>query len=879
MNKAHIVDKYFHLLKSVNKPARYIGGEINQIVKNDYAIHFCLAFPDTYEIGMSHLGLRILYYYLNQEKDIFTERVFAPWPDLERQLKEHGIPLLSLETKTPIREFDAVGFSLQYQLEYTNVLTMLDVAGIPLKSKDRNEEDPFILGGGPIVFNPEPMADFFDFFVIGDGENILPLILRWIRDQKQKGKTRHQILEQLVQFEGVYVPSLYDLKWDNAIQQYIVTPTSSLPYPIKKNLLVDLDEYPFPEKIIVPHSEIVHDRISIEIARGCTQGCRFCQAGFIYRPVRERSPQSIYQSIKGSIKQTGYRDVSLTSLSPADFSSIGDMVSFLVQNFSTEEIAFHLSSLRVYGLSKHIAEELSKVRKTGFTIAPEAGTQRMRDIINKNITEEEILEGARNAFENGWELIKLYTMFGLPFETDEDVEAIAEMAIKILKVGESIIGKRARVNLAVSTFVPQPFTPFQWSPFMNEEEFLRKKSLLIEQLKIYKRIKFNFNHYRDSLLEALLARGDRRMGDVVLEAWYNGTRFDAWGDQIKWDAWEKAFSKMGIENLSQLKGYPTDAHLPWDHIDPLVQKSFLLKEFNRASQGRTTFPCEQPAKKEYNQKKGAILQRKNYVCYKCGLNCNIPSLQEKQIKHFHFLEEKLKKQSSYEENLKEAKTTYLFRFSKKRPLHMLSHLNLVQVLIRLFNRVGAPIAYSQGMRPKPLLILARALALGVESEDEWGQVTLVRNFDEAKLMNKLNESAPDGLYFKEMYKLKQKIKMHEMFNHHIYHIFFDIEKYDLSLIEKKIQNYNQKGSVILHKETPKGIKVLDFKPFVKIQKWGVAKEGKGFLEVELYSPQSGSVRLPDFLQFVFGMQELDYRIIKIYSYPRFESIVEEMGEG
>jgi radical SAM family uncharacterized protein/radical SAM-linked protein len=864
------IDQYFHILKRVHKPSRYIGGEINQIVKDSYDIHFCLAFPDTYEIGMSHLGLRILYYYLNQESDIFCERVFAPWPDLEKELREHSLPLFSLETRTPLHQFDVVGFSLQYQLEYTNVLTILDVSGIPVFSRDRKDEHPIILAGGPVVFNPEPMADFIDAFIIGDGENIIPSILRKIRELKNRGVSRRDILQALTKFQGVYVPAFYPPEWNEEIRQYVIRPSGNFPYPIKKNLLPDLNQYPFPEKIIVPHSEIVHDRISVEIARGCTQGCRFCQAGYIYRPVRERSPESIARTIEESVKETGYRDVSLTSLSPADFSSIGDLVTYLVKRFSGEEIAFHLSSLRVYGLSRQIAEELSKVRKTGFTIAPEAGTQRMRDIINKNISEDDILTGARNAFENGWELIKLYTMFGLPFETDEDVEGIAEMAIQILRLGESIIGKRARVNLAVSTFVPQPFTPFQWVAFMSEEEYRRKKAILIDRLKSYKRIKFDFNHYRDSILEALLTRGDRSVGQVIYEAWKYGTRFDAWGDQIQWEAWEQAMKGLDLASLPQFNGYPVNALLPWDHIDPLIQKEFLQKEYQKAQKGRTTFPCEQPAKKEYSLKKEAIKGKKKYVCYNCGLNCHLPSLQEEQIRNLEYLERELEKTIRTDREFQQERVTYLFRFAKRKPLHMLSHLNLVQVLVRLFNRVKAPIAYSQGMRPKPLIVLARALALGIESEDEWGQVTLLQHFNEEELIQKLNQAAPEGLEFKEMYPLKQKLKMHEMFHYHIYRIYFNTEGHSLTEIETSIRSYSEKDRVILQKETPKGIKVIDFKPFVKITKWGVENDQTGFIEVELYSPQSGSVRLPDFLQTVFGMRDEEYRIVKIHSYPRYE---------
>lgn len=868
MQKEQLLNNYFHLLKKVNKPGRYIGGEINQIVKQKFDIHFCLAFPDTYEIGMSHLGLRILYHYLNSEKDIFTERVFAPWPDFETQLRDHHVPLLSLETKTPLSEFDAIGFSLQYQLEYTNVLTILSLANIPIRSAERVDQHPIILAGGPVVFNPEPMAPFIDAFVIGDGEKILPQLLRLIKQSRNMKIPRPQLLNEMAKFEGVYVPALYSHKEEKS--WITVQSNSGAPYPIPKTVLEDINDYPFPGKIIVPHTDIVHNRISIEIARGCTQGCRFCQAGFIYRPVRERSPASILQSIFDSIRDTGYKDVSLTSLSPADYSVIGDFLPVLVDMMEQENIAFHLSSLRVYGLSQEIAEALSRGRKTGFTIAPEAGTQRMRDIINKNITEEDILKGAENAFRNGWELIKLYTMIGLPGETEEDVEGIAHLAEKVLSLGESIIGKRARVNLAVSTFVPQPFTPFQWAPFLSKDEFEHRKSIIINRLKPYKRIKFNFNDYLVSLLEAVFSRGDSSMADIIQSAWEKGARFDGWNEIFRREVWESAISHLNFSRIPQMVGFDENTILPWEHIHTGITKSFLLKEWNKAQKAQTTAPCEQPNSQDYTTKKELVLTDKPYVCYQCGLSCDTEQIRKEHQQFFEYIDSLKETAKQAKVEAKPTRNVVLFRFSKKAPIHMLSHLNLIQVLIRLFNRVNLPIAYSEGYKPKPKLYLAKALALGVESEDEWGQAEVECDFNESELLTTLNNSSPEGITFLEIKKLDKKVKFHEYFVFNDYEIKISESKNNSGNILQLLQQFSSKPECIVIKTDKKGQKEIDFKPFIRIKDISESDQ-QILIQLELKSPQSGSVKLSDFLEIYLGLRDDQYHILKTGSYPRLAS--------
>ncbi len=857
---------YYNILKRVLKPSRYIGGEINQILKEHFSIRFCLAFPDTYEIGMSHLGLRILYHYLNKENDIFAERVFAPWPDMEELLREENIPLLSLESKTPLSEFDAVGFSLQYELEYSNVLNMLELSNIPLRSSERSIEDPFIIAGGPVAVNPEPLAPFIDIFLIGDGENVTADLLRLLQKGKRENLPRKTILENASRLPGMYVPSLYE--YHQSDNRALVPANDGVKFPVKKNLLDRINDYPFPAEIIVPHHEIVHDRISIEIARGCTQGCRFCQAGFIYRPVRERSASSIMDSIEQSVRNTGYKDVSLTSLSPADFSGLTPMISTLSETLSKENISLHLSSLRVYGLSKEIAQNMAKGRKTGFTIAPEAGSQRLRDVINKNISEEDIFTGARNGFEQGWELIKLYTMIGLPTETDEDVEAIADMAIRIWELGKSIVGKKARINLAVSTFIPKPFTPFQWSPFISREDFERKRQIIINKLIPYKKIKFNFNNYDVSVLEAVLSRGDRQIADVVYEIRKQGARFDAWRDYFDHSVWDNAFTKLNIDVQAYLTEIAPDSPLPWDHLDLLIDKKFLQKEYEKAQKGKSTPPCEQPLTPDREDKTDAILNNGKYVCYDCGIKCDLASIrkeQQQEINNWKNLQKKSKTVIPPIEE-KEGGYKYVINFSKKRPLHLLSHLDTVQLLIRLFHRCNIPMHYSSGFRPRPFISIARALGLGIESNDEWMIIALKQQIAPKRLLEILNENRPQGLLFFNVFPTEKKIIWDDFFTEQYYCIVVPENVASPASLTENSESYNAAAKWIFSRERKKGVKEIDLKKFISIR--NLSQDGDGTaLTVKLYSPPSGSARLDDFLQQVFNISSARCTIIKEKAEP------------
>ncbi|RKD33220.1 B12-binding domain-containing radical SAM protein [Thermohalobacter berrensis] len=594
MNKK-LLDK---VLSKVEKPARYIGNEQNSIKKNinEVEVRFAFAFPDTYEVGMSHLGLHILYNLLNKKDDIYCERVFAPWIDMEEQIKKNNIPLYALESKDPIKEFDFIGFTLQYEMSYTNVINMLHLAQIPILSKDRKEEDPFIIAGGPCAYNPEPLADIIDFFIIGEAEELILEILNEYKKWKKEGKTKKAFLEKICKLEGVYVPSFYDVKYneDNTIKE-IVPKKEDYPRKIQKRIIENLDEAFFPEEVIIPYIETVHDRISLEVFRGCTRGCRFCQAGMIYRPVRERSIENLINLARKLVKATGHEEISLSSLSTGDYSKLEELVLKLMDEFKEKRIGLSLPSLRLDSLDISIIEEIQKVRKTGLTFAPEAGTQRLRDVINKGIEEEDLIKSVENAFNLGWSTVKLYFMLGLPTETMEDIEGIKDLAYKVKDLFFDLPkGKRKgnlKITVSTSCFVPKPFTPFQWHPQDSIEAFNKKQKHLKDIIKDRK-ITYNYHDPELSFLEAVFARGDRRLSKVLIKAWEKGCRFDGWAELFKYQNWMEAFEETGIDPhfyANRKRDY--DEVLPWDFIDVGVSKEYLIKENEKAQKGILTRDC------------------------------------------------------------------------------------------------------------------------------------------------------------------------------------------------------------------------------------------------------------------------------------------------
>lgn len=587
------------LLSMVQKPGRYTGGELNSVIKNpeDVDIRFAFCFPDTYEIGMSHLGMKILYSLLNKREDTWCERVFAPWVDMEELMRKNDVPLFALESSDEIKDFDVIGFTLQYELCYTNVLNMLDLAGVPVRSADRKSLTPLVIGGGPCVCNAEPIADFFDLTLPGEGEEVLNELMDLFKEYKKKGASKEEFLKAAAKIEGVYVPSFYEFSYndDNTIKS--VTPSNGAPERVKKRIISDLNTVFYPESFVVPFIDIVHDRAVEEIFRGCIRGCRFCQAGFLYRPIREKSSDTVNKQCRSLCDTTGYDEISLSSLSTSDYTQLQSLLEGIFSWSEDDKVSVSLPSLRVDNFSDELMEKLQKVRKSGLTFAPEAGTQRLRDAINKNVTEREVIETSRKAFSGGWTNVKLYFMMGLPTETNEDVVGIADLAQKVVdefyKNPNKPKGKGVNVSISVSCFVPKPFTPFQWEAQDTMEQLKAKQHLLLESVKSRK-ISVSYHDARTSFLEGVFARGDRRLCDVMEKAWRKGCRFDSWDECFSFEKWIEAFEECGVDPYfytSRKRSY--DEILPWDHMDYGISNKFFQKEAEKAYQSVTTPHCRE----------------------------------------------------------------------------------------------------------------------------------------------------------------------------------------------------------------------------------------------------------------------------------------------
>lgn len=588
------------ILKKVEKPTRYTGGEWNMCVKKpeEVEVRFGFCFPDVYEIAMSHLGLKILYHVLNLREDTYCERVFAPWVDMEQEMREHDIKLFSLETGDEIRKFDMVGFTLQYELSYSNVVNMLDLAGIPLLSEERTIEAPFVCAGGPCAYNAEPIADCVDFFILGEGEEIICEIIDVYKEwKKDPNRTRKGYLEKIAQIEGIYVPSFYDVEYnEDCTIKSITTNNVNAKKSVRKRIIDDFDKASTPDQIIVPYGEVVHDRVMLELFRGCIRGCRFCQAGYIYRPVREKKPETLTCLANSLLSGSGYDEISLSSLSSSDYTGLEELTNNLLDITEKKKIGLSLPSLRIDNFSFELMNKVQKVRKSGITFAPEAGTQRLRDCINKNITEENILQSTSMLFKGGWTNVKLYFMIGLPTETYEDIEGISELAQKVLgqyfDIPKEERAKNINITVSTSSFIPKPFTAFQWCKQNTREEIVNKQEHLKSSMKS-KRIGYKWHDNRTSYLEGVFARGDRRLNKVIITAVKNGCRFDGWSDHFRYDIWMKSFEECGVDPDFYLRQRGLDEVLPWDHIDIGVTKKFFLREYEKAQRAETTENCRE----------------------------------------------------------------------------------------------------------------------------------------------------------------------------------------------------------------------------------------------------------------------------------------------
>ncbi len=766
----------------MQKPARYVGGEHGSVKKawDSVDARVCLAFPDVYDIGMSHLGFKILYRILNDHARTLAERCYTPWVDMQAELRSRGLPLVSLESARPLRDFDVIGFSLQFELTYTNVLAMLELGGIPLRSADRGEDDPLIIAGGPTATHPEPLALFLDAVVIGDGEErATELALTWT-DLKKRRVPRADRLRALSRLAGVYVPSLYAVETQADTSFEVVTGplVPGAPFPVRRTLVANLNDWPFPDDGPVGGPEAIFDRVSIEIARGCTEGCRFCQAGMIYRPVRERDPQVIVDTVVRAIKKSGSDEVSLTSLSTADYSCIAPLVKKVADALAPEKVSLGVSSLRAYGLEENVLDDMQRVRATGVTFAPEAGSQRMRDVVNKNVTEEQLMETAERVFSRGWSKMKLYFMIGLPTEEEDDVREIVRVGERARRVGKRVKnalrdqgkangGGAPAVTVSVSTHVPKPHTPFQWCAMDTADSVRKKQRWLEDERRAAKGVDLRMHDCDTSWLEGVFARGDRKLGGVLERAYRAGARFDSWEDQLRIEIWEDAFREEGIDTKPYLGTIPIAARLPWDHIDVGLEEGFLAREYRKAVASRLSPPCGKAAGMfvQHTNLKDLEADARKLVCYDCGIACDLGAMRSERLVYLTKLGAKERRPPPVSPLLapppaervdpKRATPTftqgaairYRFGFTKVGPSSLLSHLDVLRALPRAFRRVGLPLFYSTGFHPKPDFVFSPALSLGVSSTCEVADVKLTCDVDPASVLDALTASSPEGLSF------------------------------------------------------------------------------------------------------------------------------------
>jgi radical SAM family uncharacterized protein/radical SAM-linked protein len=897
---------YAAFLESVAKPARYIGGEHGERRKPWHSVQarFCLAFPDVYDIGMSHLGYRILYKLLNDDPALLAERCYTPWSDMQAELIKRGELLRSLESARPLSDFDIVGFSLQFELTYTNVLGMLQLSGIPLRSEHRGDRDPLIVAGGPVATHAEPLAPFIDAFAIGDAEELaLEIAHSWAQSKRERLPRRAALL-RLAQLEGVYVPAFYRTERDPETGlEVVMAPTESdVPsLPIQRRLVEDLSKFPFPDDGPVGGPEAIFDRVSIEVARGCTEGCRFCQAGMIYRPVRERKPEEVIQTVLRALENTGHDEVSLTALSTADVSCISPLIKKLAEETAPKRVSLSVASLRAYGLADDLLDEMRRVRAGGLTFAPEAGTQRMRDVINKNVTEEQLLETAERVFSKGFDSMKLYFIIGLPTEEDDDVRGIIQVGKNALAVAKRLKRHRAKITVSVSTHVPKPHTPFQWCAMDGADEVRRKQALLKEELGRERGIALRCHDGGASQLEGVFARGDRRLADVLERAFSRGASFDSWEERLRLDVWEEAFAFHGIDPAVYLGTLPISARLPWDHFDIGLEPTFLSREYQKALKNRLSPPCGKAAGMfiHHTNVSDASADGRRLVCYDCGVACDMGKMRTERIS---FLENMGALTSSVQAGPRlpllheaggsnplsrspelerppqpgERHERWRLSFEKLGASALLGHLDFMRELGRVIRRAGLHPVYSQGYSPKPRFTFGPALALGVASLDEKIEVDLIDAPDSAEqMLAQLQRASGAGLRFVSAERLEPgAASLGRAVVGARYIIFFPrSEGLDAAHLEAKIAAFLQRDRTVI-KRTVKGIgRLIDVKARVQALRVGGATErdrivAAGFggrftsLVVDVELGPAGSVKPSEIVEALLGDGEVPHQVIR-----------------
>jgi radical SAM family uncharacterized protein len=721
------------ILKNIQKPGSYAGGEWNAAKKDPQRVEtkIALVFPDLYEIGMSYLGQKILYSLLNSHSLVLAERVYAPWVDLEKELKDKNAPLCSIENRIPLFQFDIIGFSLLYELNYSNILTILSLGRIPLRSSERTLDFPLVIAGGPAAFNPESLVDVFDLFLIGDGEEAFLEIVERHTALKKQREAKESLMKELGGIEGVYIPSHFITFQPKNSPLLAVKPKGNLPSKIKKRVYSSFHRAPALENPVVPNTKSVFDRVSIEVERGCPQKCRFCQAASIYFPPRAKDPSLVVSAVLNSLRSTGYGEASLAALSVSDYPYLNDVVAVLVEELQDQKISLSLSSLRPKGLTDDVVKNILRVRKTGFTLVPEAGTERLRNVINKDIKDSEIYGAAQSAFSHGWKLLKLYFMVGLPTEKDEDIQGIVEVVQEIIRMGYKILKKAPQINLSVSSFIPKPHTPFQWFGMESEQVLREKHIFLLSSLKKYPFVRFKRHFLKSSILEGIFSRGDRNLNSVLFKAWENGARFDSWSDHFNFKIWQEAFETQGIDFGPYLSSLDREAVLPWDHIDTGIKKSHLAEELERALAGMSTPSC---------------LER---TCSECS-GCDLSSLYEKKY------EEEvpcIRMDVTYIGKKTEEIYRYEAVYSKRGESRFLSHSDINNIIQNSFRRASIPVVYSGGFHPKMMISYPPALPLGMEGKAERFEFRSDYLFSEEEFLSGINAFLPSGIHFIHLKKL------------------------------------------------------------------------------------------------------------------------------